>query len=238
MVLRKLEICVPPSQRQRVLDALQEEGGIASEDHVGEHLVVVNAENCCKIELVCAAARSGELLGMLTSKCGVGVDYGTVSSASVASFRPHPSKLEDEFKAMCERFEETYKSQVKPKRKVKKFKYLSASTEKSVEELWNEIVDLSVDNNKFYLNLICADIIASIGLMVNSPVVVLSAMLIAPLMGPIMAGAFGMAVGNYPLMRSAIMAEFRATGATLLCSVFMACTAGWFFANSYVFPSS
>jgi hypothetical protein len=49
----------------------------------------------------------------------------------------------------------------------KKFKYVTSTSTKSVEELWNEIVGQSKDDNAFYTNLMCATIISAIGLMSN-----------------------------------------------------------------------
>ena len=93
------------------MKALQEECGIGNVDHVGEHLVVVNAENCCKVEVVCTAPRSGEIHGVL-SNVGVGIDFGTMSSVSVASMRPHPTKLLDQFTQMKERLKENFQSKI------------------------------------------------------------------------------------------------------------------------------
>ena len=76
----------------------------------------------------------------------------------------------------------------------KKFKYITAKAEKSVEELWNEIIDFSIDSKAFYVSALAASIISALGLLTDSPVIVLSAMLISPLMGPILSGAFALAI--------------------------------------------
>lgn len=49
----------------------------------------------------------------------------------------------------------------------------------------------------------CATVIASVGLNVNSAAVIIGAMLISPLMGPIMAVGYGAAVNDVPLIRTA-----------------------------------
>lgn len=52
--------------------------------------------------------------------------------------------------------------------------------------------------------LVFATIIASVGLNVNSAAVIIGAMLVSPLMGPIMAVGYGAAVNDFALLRSAL----------------------------------
>jgi uncharacterized hydrophobic protein (TIGR00271 family) len=53
-------------------------------------------------------------------------------------------------------------------------------------------------------SLVCAIVIASIGLNVNSTAVIIGAMLISPLMGPIIGAGFGLATNDLPLLRRAV----------------------------------
>ena len=176
---------------------------------------------------------------MLTTKYGVGVDYGTITSLEVASCRPHPRQLRDEFLAAKKRVQEDYvpsedNSGVSD---IPKFKYVTSSASKSVEELWNEIVDLSVDNKSFYVSLIMASTIAAVGMLTNSAVTTLSAMLISPLMGPILSGAFALAIRDKSLFVQACLAEFRAAFATFLCGVVLALCFGNFFGQYTDLPT-
>ena len=52
--------------------------------------------------------------------------------------------------------------------------------------------------------LACAIVIASIGLNVNSPAVIIGAMLISPLMGPIVGAGFGLGVFDFGLLRKSL----------------------------------
>merc|ERR1719399_1779646 len=97
-----------------------------------------------------------------------------------------------------------------------KIEYVTTSTTKSVEELFNEIVEQSYDGWGFYISVMCASIIAGVGLLTNSAVVVLSAMLISPLMGPILSSAFGLAIGDPILFWGSVFAEVRAALVTIL----------------------
>ncbi len=66
--------------------------------------------------------------------------------------------------------------------------------------------------------LIFAIIVASVGLNVNSTAVIIGAMLISPLMGPIMGVGYGAAVADFPLVRLAFANLLVATGVSLAAS--------------------
>jgi len=228
MALRKIEASVPNSHRQLVLDALTHEGGIGHETHVGEYIVCKECENCVVVMVVCVAARAGELMNVLTN-CGVGVVFGTVTSIQVASHRPNPVALVQEFRDLKMKVEAQAEGALAKDRQFarrwkrrrdrlekRKIEYISADTGKSVEELFNEIVDQSCDGRGFYVSVMCASVIAGVGLLTNSAVVVLSAMLISPLMGPILSSAFGLAIGDPVLFWGSIAAECRAAVVTFL----------------------
>jgi len=59
--------------------------------------------------------------------------------------------------------------------------------------------------------LIVAILIASVGLDVNSTAVVIGAMLISPLMGPIMGIGYGIGVYDFPLIRKSVVSWSVAT---------------------------
>ncbi len=64
--------------------------------------------------------------------------------------------------------------------------------------------------------LACAIVIASIGLNVNSSAVIIGAMLISPLMGPIVGAGFGLAVFDFSLLRKSLKNLLIATGVSLV----------------------
>jgi uncharacterized hydrophobic protein (TIGR00271 family) len=66
--------------------------------------------------------------------------------------------------------------------------------------------------------LVFATLIASIGLNVNSAAVIIGAMLISPLMGPIMAVGYGAAVNDFPLIRTAARQLALAVAFSLVAS--------------------
>lgn len=66
--------------------------------------------------------------------------------------------------------------------------------------------------------LACAIIIASIGLNVNSTAVIIGAMLISPLMGPIVGAGFALGVYDFDLLRKSLMNLLNATAVSLTVS--------------------
>lgn len=66
--------------------------------------------------------------------------------------------------------------------------------------------------------LVCAILIASLGLNMNSTAVIIGAMLISPLMGPIMGIGLGVGIGDNALIRSSLKNLFVATLFSLLAS--------------------
>ena len=66
--------------------------------------------------------------------------------------------------------------------------------------------------------LIFAILIASVGLNVNSTAVIIGAMLISPLMGPIMGAGLGVAVYDFDLVKRALSNLFIATVISLIVS--------------------
>jgi uncharacterized hydrophobic protein (TIGR00271 family) len=66
--------------------------------------------------------------------------------------------------------------------------------------------------------LACAIMVASVGLNVNSTAVVIGAMLISPLMGPIVASGFALGIYDFPLLRSASKNLLIATVVGLIVS--------------------
>lgn len=70
-----------------------------------------------------------------------------------------------------------------------------------------EVMESSTPQAAFYLLVVLSTIIATFGLLSNSTAVVIGAMLVAPLMGPIFGIALALATGNYRLLAKATAAE-------------------------------
>lgn len=85
--------------------------------------------------------------------------------------------------------------------------------------LENVTANISFRGSNLWI-LACAIIIASVGLNVNSTAVIIGAMLISPLMGPILGAGFALGTYNFALLRKAFKNLLIATIVSLLVSTF------------------
>lgn len=87
-----------------------------------------------------------------------------------------------------------------------------------VEELAKSREVASIPSLSFFFLLICASVIATLGLIANSTAVIIGAMIIAPLMNPILSMAFGIVTANRTLYQRSAMTVFFGAGSTILIS--------------------
>ena len=81
--------------------------------------------------------------------------------------------------------------------------FISISTSRK-EAVRNEIVDGSDPGFRYYLLMTIATLIAALGLVINSPAVIIGAMLISPLMGPILAIGLAIAIVDWDMLKRAL----------------------------------
>lgn len=89
------------------------------------------------------------------------------------------------------------------------------------EELYNEVVKGSQIDQNFLLLVFLSTIVAAIGLINDNVAVIIGAMVIAPLLGPYLALAFGAALGDKSLIIQSIKANLAGIGLTLFISILM-----------------
>ncbi len=92
------------------------------------------------------------------------------------------------------------------------------STGRSREELYQNIAAGSRLDSTFILLVVFSTIVATIGLLENNLAVLIGAMVIAPLLGPNIALAFGAALGDAPLIWSALRTNLTGIGVALSLS--------------------
>lgn len=96
-----------------------------------------------------------------------------------------------------------------------RFRYEFTRNQASNGEIYNTILEgMNVHGSNFII-LMCAIIIASIGLNMNSVAVIIGAMLISPLMGSIIGIGYGVGTYNTRLLKS----SFRVLGISIIISV-------------------
>jgi len=89
--------------------------------------------------------------------------------------------------------------------------------EKKDKVLENVTSNISFRGSNLWI-LACAILIASVGLNVNSTAVIIGAMLISPLMGPIVGAGFALGTYNFPLLKKSFKNLLIATVVSLLVS--------------------
>lgn len=98
---------------------------------------------------------------------------------------------------------------------INSFKYEFTKNQASGEEIYENILEgMNVHGSNFII-LMCAIIIASIGLNMNSVAVIIGAMLISPLMGSIIGIGYGVGTYNTKLLKTA----FRVLSISIVISV-------------------
>jgi uncharacterized hydrophobic protein (TIGR00341 family) len=75
------------------------------------------------------------------------------------------------------------------------------------EELYNTVAEGTKIDSTFLLLIVLSTLVAGIGLVEDNVAVVIGAMVIAPLLGPSLAFAFGVALGDHELMGRAVRAN-------------------------------
>ena len=85
--------------------------------------------------------------------------------------------------------------------------FISVSQERR-EAIRDEIQTGSIPDTRYYILLAISSLIAALGLVTDSPAVVIGAMLISPLMTPIFGISLGLIRGNVILLRRAVIGEF------------------------------
>lgn len=100
-------------------------------------------------------------------------------------------------------------------------KYIHPPTEQEKKEIIAEITDSASPGFDFFLLVVLSCSIATMGLVTNSPAVIIGAMLVAPLMSPIIGLGLGSIIGNARLVESALSALLRGAVLAVLLSALM-----------------
>jgi len=94
---------------------------------------------------------------------------------------------------------------------------LNKGEEEKSKVLDNVTANISFRGSNLWI-LACAIVVASVGLNVNSTAVIIGAMLISPLMGPIVGAGFGLGTYDFDLLKRSLKNLFIATIVSLLVS--------------------
>lgn len=89
------------------------------------------------------------------------------------------------------------------------------------KRVFNAVMSDSKPDAYFFIMVLLSCTVATYGLLSNSTAVVIGAMLIAPLMGPILAGALAMATNSRDLLKTALKAELMGSATAVVLSVLL-----------------
>jgi len=88
-------------------------------------------------------------------------------------------------------------------------------------EAYETVVAGSTDTIEYYILLILSCLVATMGLYQNSPAIIIGAMIVAPLMGPVFGFSAGMLWGTGRVIREAVTTLFKGTIVVVLVSAVM-----------------
>lgn len=91
-----------------------------------------------------------------------------------------------------------------------------------LEEQWKlreEMLDDAKPGVNYFVLIILSSVIATLGLLLNSPAVVIGAMLVAPLMSPVLGFSLGIVLGELRLIRLSLESVFKGVIASILVAI-------------------
>ncbi len=86
-------------------------------------------------------------------------------------------------------------------------------------EVREDLIDDAQPGQDYFILIVLSSIIATLGLLLNSPAVVIGAMLVAPLMSPILGLSLGIVLGEIKLVRTSLESMFKGIMATIIVAV-------------------
>lgn len=92
------------------------------------------------------------------------------------------------------------------------------STEEQLE-VREELIDDAQPGSDYFMLIVLSSIIAALGLLLNSPAVVIGAMLVAPLMSPILGFSLGIVLGEIRLIRTSLESVFKGVMASIIVAI-------------------
>jgi hypothetical protein len=156
-------------------------------------------------------------------KSGIGVSVGRIILTSIEFLKPgldrplHKIVIEvndDEKNLLLENG-----PQPKKKGPLTGFQHFQKAR-RTTEELYNDISNGAGMNMNTWLNLIGASLMAAGGLTTNTTVFIVAAMLVSPIMGPILGMTLGYRIADWPLFRNSFISEIKMALTAFLTGLF------------------
>ncbi|WP_226038220.1 TIGR00341 family protein [Aquibacillus saliphilus] len=179
MELQLIEVYIKEEELKPLLSRL-EDFSIISKWHLKE------SEQYELIRILVKKANSEKILNYLQQKAEQSEELKALLY-TVQTYIPHISEEKEESKDLDENAE-----------------LIRASR----HELYTVVHSSSQITRSFSWFLVLSSIVATAGIIKNSPAIVIGAMVIAPLIGPYTSAAFASVLGDYKLMRQSVLTSF------------------------------
>jgi len=190
MSQRKVEIIINATEKESLVEFLER-------DKVEDSWWSILEGNMVQLAYITHAESTEEFLDRLEKKY-----------SDSPGFRIILSPVE----AVLPRKEEEKPEETEPKPEKKKVYLLRISR----AELYEDITQFSEMNRNFLIMVVLSSVVAGIGILTENIPVIVGAMVIAPLLGPNIALAFGTVLGDVPLVRKSAITGAIATIISLL----------------------
>ncbi len=99
------------------------------------------------------------------------------------------------------------------------FNLFPTLTQEEQLEVREELISDAEPGQDYFVLIVLSSIIAALGLLLNSPAVVIGAMLVAPLMSPILGFSLAIVLGEVRLLRTSLESVFKGVMATIIVSI-------------------
>jgi uncharacterized hydrophobic protein (TIGR00341 family) len=184
VALRLVEIIVPTDQAGAVREVLDEA-------QIGGPWHETLDDGRILVRLLLEAEKTGPIVDQFEQRFGGGEHFQLVILAVEAAL---PRMGESSTPPPAEEAADTEPS-------------ASAASGLSRQELQEEVRDMSRLSRVFLATVVLSTIVAAVGLLRDNVAVIIGAMVIAPLLGPNVAMAFGTTLGDPPLLRQATLSN-------------------------------
>ncbi len=193
MALRIIEAVIGADGSDKIEDILK--------DHPFIDLWRLNSKDGKDIvKILLDAERTGEMLNALSNAFSGSKDFRIV-------LLPLEATLPEE------------DARDKKKSKSKEFGFLSRAERLSIEELFSKISDISELNMVYLTLVVLSTFVAAFGILKGSNIMIVGAMVIAPLLGPNMALSLGTTLGDFNFIKKSSLTSLSYIFAALAVSV-------------------
>ncbi len=192
MSQRKIEIFLPASHKDELVEYLER-------NEITEPWWNVSGEERVMAGFLSEAESAEEIIDRLEKKY-TDIPGFRIILSPVEAVIPRQGEIEEE-------------APVEEEKKEKKKIFLLRI---SRAELYDDITDFSEMNRNFLIMVVLSSVVAGIGILTENIPVIVGAMVIAPLLGPNIALAFGTVLGDISLVRKSAITGLVATAISLI----------------------